>query len=128
MPNWNQILKEVQSAKRAANEAFDKVRRKYLARLYKHTKRNIIVYYSGWHQKEELSRQGFAGFSLDDADKNGFMAVIHQHKTDESLPSQGHFALISLTGLNELNVNKGYSEGDGALTMTLPDRPLTATL
>lgn len=50
--------------------------------------------------------------------RKGFMAVIHQHKTDESLPSQGHFALISLTGLNELNVNKGYSEGDGALTMS----------
>jgi len=78
MPNWNAILKEVQTAKKEASEAFDKVRRKYLARLHKLTKRNVIIYYSGWLQKEELAKQGFSGFSLVDADKNGFMATIHQ--------------------------------------------------
>jgi len=78
VPNWNYILKEMQTAKKAGAEAYDKVRRKYLARLFKYTGRNVIVYYSGWLQKEELARQGFIGFSLNDADKSGFMAVIHQ--------------------------------------------------
>lgn len=50
--------------------------------------------------------------------RNGIIAAVHQHKTDDSLPSQGHFAMISVSGLKELNVNKGYSEGDGAISLS----------
>jgi ATP-dependent protease ClpP protease subunit len=69
MPNWKQILDEIQ----AAGSTYDLIRRKYLERLHDVTKRNIIIYYSGWLQK-----QGLAGTEVDDADKNGFMNAIHE--------------------------------------------------
>jgi hypothetical protein len=74
MPNWNNLYDEVN----AAGNAYDVVRRKYLHRLNDVTKRNVICYYSGWLQKPELSKPGFTGFSVNDNDKNGFMAVIHE--------------------------------------------------
>lgn len=85
MPNWNQILTEVKKEKDAGAAAFDRVRRRYLKRLYKQTGRNIIVYYSGWLQKDELYRHRFLGFSLDDADKNGFMTTIHRMNRSKGL-------------------------------------------
>ncbi|GAG27518.1 unnamed protein product, partial [marine sediment metagenome] len=85
MPNWNQILNEVKKEKDAGAAAFDRVRRRYLKRLYKQTGRNIVVYYSGWLQKDELYRHGFLGFSLDDADKNGFMTTIHRMNRSKGL-------------------------------------------
>ena len=73
MPNWREILVEVN----AAGSTFDVVRRKYLSDLSALTGRNVITYYSGWLQKRDLVAPGFSGFSLDDGDKNGFMAVIN---------------------------------------------------
>ncbi|MHC4122903.1 MAG: SDH family Clp fold serine proteinase [Planctomycetota bacterium] len=68
MPNWNDVLKEINEH----SKSLDVVRRKYLKRLHQHTGRNIIAYYSGWLQKP-----GFKGILLNDADKNGFMTTIH---------------------------------------------------
>jgi len=73
MPNWKEILAETQRV----GSGFDVVRRQYLRRLAALTKRNVIVYYSGWLQKPELERQGIR-FTLNDGDKNGFMAAIHR--------------------------------------------------
>jgi len=50
--------------------------------------------------------------------RRGISAVVHHHQTDNALPSQGYFALISLSGLEELNLSNGYSEGDGALSLS----------
>lgn len=69
MPNWKQILDELQ----AAGSIHDVIRRKYLEKLHNLTHRNIIIYYSGWLQK-----QGLAGTEVNDADKNGFMNAIHR--------------------------------------------------
>jgi len=69
MPNWHEILKEIQ----AAGSTYDAVRRKYLKKLHQLTGRNIIIYYSGWLQKPDV-----LGTSVNDADKNGFMTVIHK--------------------------------------------------
>lgn len=74
MPNWKEILDEVQ----AAGSIYDVVRRKYLSKLHEVTGRNVIVYYSGWLQKPSLEQRGYAGFALIDSDKNGLMATIHQ--------------------------------------------------
>ena len=74
MPNWNQLLDEV----RTAGSVYDLTRRKYLQQLQKLTGRNVIVYYSAWLQKSDLLNQGVAGFELNDNDKNGFMATIHE--------------------------------------------------
>ena len=67
MPSWHQLLKEINQGKHG-----DVVRRTYLSRLQRITGRNIIIYYSGWLQKP-----GINGIQVNDADKNGLMAVIH---------------------------------------------------
>lgn len=73
MPNWKDLL----DATQAIGSAFDVTRRKYVRRYAKLTGRNVIAYYSGWLQKPELEKQGIA-FSINDSDKNAFMAVIHR--------------------------------------------------
>jgi len=69
LPNWNELLNEIKEA----GSTHDVIRRKYLSALHDLTNRNIIIYYSGWLQKP-----GLAGVEVNDADKNGFMSVIHQ--------------------------------------------------
>ncbi len=69
MPNWHDINDEL----RTAGSAHDIIRRKYIKSLSDYTKRNVIVYYSGWLQKPEI-----VGAHVSDADKNGFMTVIHR--------------------------------------------------
>jgi len=60
----------------AVGSGHDVIRRKYLLKLSDLTGRNTIIYYSGWLQK------GFPGLMphliVNDSDKNGFMAAIHQ--------------------------------------------------
>lgn len=68
MPNWGQVLKEIAGT----GQPLDVVRRRYLADLAKKRDRNVIAYYSGWLQKP-----GSYQTSINDDDKNGFMAVIH---------------------------------------------------
>jgi len=81
MPNWKEILDEVASR----DSSHDQVRRKYLKQLSELTKRNVIVYYSGWLQKPELAASGYAGFELNDSDKNGFMACCHGLDREDGL-------------------------------------------
>jgi len=72
LPNWRDILNEVN----AIGSAYDVVRRAYLGRLSERTGRNVITYYSGWLQKPQVP--GGAVFSINDADKNGFMTCVHK--------------------------------------------------
>jgi len=74
MPSWNEILDEC----RHTGSGPDVVRRRYIKELAEHTKRNVIVYYSGWLQKGELAKQGVRGFDVNDGDKTGFMATINK--------------------------------------------------
>ena len=80
MPDWNQILEELNAVEAAARSqsTFDLVRRRYLKQLHELTGRNVIVYYSGWLQKPNLS-----GTEINDEDKNGFMTALHEldHRT-----------------------------------------------
>ena len=69
MPNWNQLLDEIN----AAEGIHDVIRRRYLKEISEITGRNVIIYYSGWLQKENI-----AGIEINDEDKNGFMTVIHE--------------------------------------------------
>jgi ATP-dependent protease ClpP protease subunit len=68
MPNWNDILDEIQKE----GSTHDIVRRKYLKNLNSLTGRNIIIYYSGWLQKPNLS-----GVGINDHDKIGLMSTIN---------------------------------------------------
>lgn len=71
MANWNSIQKDIIDK----GSTFDIIRRDYLRQLHKYTKRNIIIYYSGWLQKNipDLGRS----LSINDMDKNGFMTAIN---------------------------------------------------
>jgi ATP-dependent protease ClpP protease subunit len=81
MPNWNSVLREISVYQAEHNEsAFDTIRRKYLKRLYAHTGRNVIAYYSGF-----LSKPRIEGTQINDEDKNGFMLCIHELKRNQGL-------------------------------------------
>lgn len=78
MPNWKTLVDEVNTLK-ASGSAYDLVRRKYVRQLHEHTGRNAIVYCSGWLQKPDVIGAGLGDlFSINDNDKNGFMATIHE--------------------------------------------------
>ena len=80
MPNWNEVLKELQDYQIKAAKALDLVRRNYLAKLHKHTGRNVIAYYSGFLSKPAISQSG-----INDEDKNGFMSAVHHLKINKGL-------------------------------------------
>ncbi len=71
MPNSNEILNEI----RAAGSTHDVIRRCYLQKLHQLTGRNIIAYYSGWLQRQEVRG---TSVTITDSDMNGFMTVLHQ--------------------------------------------------
>lgn len=73
MPAWNDLLNET----KASGSVHDVIRRRYLRRLNRYTKRNTILYYSGWLQKPQLQREPAISLGISDADKNGFMSVIY---------------------------------------------------
>jgi ATP-dependent protease ClpP protease subunit len=77
MPNWSEVLSEIQKEGTAGSQkargAFDTIRRKYLKRLHNKTNRNVICYYSAF-----LSKPQVFGTDLSDDDKNALMMTIHQ--------------------------------------------------
>jgi len=75
MPNWSQLLDEI----RASGSTQDVIRRKYLQTVHEITGRNVIIYYSGWLQSNNLAAE------INDEDKNGFMTVIHQMDRSKGL-------------------------------------------
>lgn len=81
MPTWNDILAETARA----GSTNDVVRRRYLKKLAAKTKRNIIIYYSGWLQKSEFFRHQAWDFLLNDADKNGLMSTIYEMDRSKGL-------------------------------------------
>ena len=83
MPNWNEILSEIQKTE----NPLDSVRRKYIRKLYEYRKRNIITYYSGFLQKPLINT------SIMDSDKEMFMTAVH--KLDKS---QGLDLIINTPG------------------------------
>lgn len=84
MPNWNQVLKEIQTESAKLNNRavspLDVVRRRYLRRLYKLTGRPVVAYYSGW-----LSNPRLAGIEVNDEDKSAFMMAVHGLPKDKGL-------------------------------------------
>ena len=71
MPSWSDVLEEMQAV---PTHPIDAVRRKYLANLQRHTKRNVIAYYSGWLSSPKPN----PALIVNDEDKNAFMASIHK--------------------------------------------------
>jgi ATP-dependent protease ClpP protease subunit len=81
MPAWGSVLAEIAAKQHGGQQAVDVVRRKYLKRLYQHTGRNAIAYYSGWLFRPLTT----PNLSVGDDDMNGFMAAVHQLKRDRGL-------------------------------------------
>lgn len=77
MPNWKDVLDETEAFRAEhtakANGAIDFVRREYLQKLFQHTNRNVIAYYSGFLSKPDIEQA-----DINDEDKNGFMMAIHK--------------------------------------------------
>ena len=73
MPTWSEIKNEIYQFVPSPREpGFDEVRRHYLKKFSAHTKRNTILYASGWVQKPDISG---ACIILNDDDTQGFMEV-----------------------------------------------------
>lgn len=81
MPAWNELLSETS----AAGSVHDVIRRRYLRALGRLSKRNVILYYSGWLQKTNLLQEPGVQLGISDADINGFMSVIHKLDRDKGL-------------------------------------------
>ncbi len=79
MPDWNQILKKIEAQTAAGARAADSIRRNYLKQLQKHTKRNVIAYYSGSLSKPNLPSE------VNHEDLNGFMQSVHGLNRDDGL-------------------------------------------
>lgn len=75
MPNWSEVLDEIQQAQsnHVANP-LDSVRHKYLRLLTAKTGRNLVAYYSGWLNPATGNSPGLV---INDDDKGGFMTAIH---------------------------------------------------
>jgi ATP-dependent protease ClpP protease subunit len=75
MPNWGQVLQEIQNQVQlgafTSSVAVNSIRQKYLLQLHQKTQRNIIAYYSGFLSKPEIKSD------INDEDKNGFMMAVH---------------------------------------------------
>ncbi len=73
MPTWSDILKEIRlSAIDGGRQDIDGVRRKYLYRLHEHTGRNVILYASGWIQRDGVPSNFI---SIGDEDIHALMEV-----------------------------------------------------
>ncbi len=75
MPTWSGILSEIQAEVAKGNpSAFDVVRRKYLAALAEHTKRNVILYATKWTQPGDHDPNLT---SITEEDVQGMMEVVY---------------------------------------------------
>lgn len=73
MPLWSDILAELnQSAAQGSPPDFDGVRRRYLDDLHRHTNRNVVLYASGWLQRDDAPP---AHISITDEDIHALMEV-----------------------------------------------------
>ncbi|MEN6625755.1 MAG: S49 family peptidase [Candidatus Sumerlaeia bacterium] len=73
MPNWNDVLRELQQFEINNARRLDIVRRGHLENLFRYTNRNVIVYYSGYMSKPAVPQS-----DINDEDKNGFMMAVHR--------------------------------------------------
>ncbi len=75
MPGWSENLKELTATEKQGQPwDFDSVRRKYLVELHRHTERNVILYASGWLQRDDAPP---SMISINDEDMQAFMEVCY---------------------------------------------------
>ena len=74
MPGWNSVLQEINKKQANGQQAVDLVRRRYMDRLQRYTKRNVIAYYSAWLSRPPQT----PNLEIGDDDKNGLMTAVHR--------------------------------------------------
>jgi len=81
MPDFHEIGNEIAgeiNKRMSVVLPYDFVRKSYVAKLHELTKRNVILYYSAWQQKQHVKNLPHAeNLSIEDYDMNGFMSVVH---------------------------------------------------
>lgn len=74
MPTWSEILQQIlQLQQQGVPNAFDAVRRHYLAELNTYTDRDTILYSTAWTQNQG----GSTFLSINNSDVHGFMEAVH---------------------------------------------------
>lgn len=134
MPNWSEVLNEMQQINAEADQelakatrvaslkkagALDAVRRSYLKQLSDHTGRNVIAYYSGWLQGKNQ------GVEIRDDDKNGFMNAIHRLDRRKGLDLLIHTPGGDLTATESI-VNYLHEMFSGDIRAFIPQIAMSA--
>ena len=78
MPTWGELLAQISAAREAPLRVYDEIMQSSLAELSSYTKLPVIVYASGFLQKEYVT-----GTSMSADDVSGFMEVLHGLLGDE---------------------------------------------
>lgn len=83
MPNFTEVTRQIEEEARVARDPHDIVRQRHINKFAELTERNVVAYYSGWLQHPG-AKYGPA-VSINDEDKNGFMACFHQMEFERGL-------------------------------------------
>lgn len=83
MPNFSDVTRQIEDEARIARDPHDIIRQKHLDAFSELTGRNVVAYYSGWLQHP--GPQYGPAVSINDEDKNGFMACFHQMEFEKGL-------------------------------------------
>lgn len=130
MPNWNQVLDEIQQQQLSARQqqliadiqsrqSFDTIRRKYLSELFEYTKRNVIAYYSAWQSKRVV------GTEINDEDRNGFMMALHEIDCSKGLDLILHTPGGSISATQSI-VNYLQDKFEGDVRAIIPHTAMSA--
>ncbi len=117
MPNWSDLLVELKDL----GSPYDILRRKYIRALHDYTKRNVIVYYSGFLQKPELGSHN----AVDDNDKNGLMTAVNGLDTSIGLDLILHTPGGD-TAATESIVDYLWQKFDGNIRCFVPQMAMSA--
>lgn len=116
MPSWNNIFSDVQTL-----NAINNKKKEYFKLLTDYTKRNCIVYYSCWQQKQGIQ----ADFSITDDDRNGFMNALYQLDKNKGLDLILHTPGGDLAAAQSI-VDYLYSFFNGDVRVIIPHTAMSA--
>jgi len=122
MPNWNEVILEIQQEqqKNPKQNPLDTVRRKYLNKVSQITGRNTIAYYSGWLQKPKAPDT-----AVNDKDKSGFMLTINKLDRSKGLDLILHTPGGDIAATESL-VDYLYSMFDKDIRVIVPQISMSA--
>ena len=82
--SWDKVFSEIQNLGTQPDSYFP-LRRRYLDRISKITKHNVIAYYSGWLQRGTNEKPSTREFEINDGDVNGLLAITQGLESEKGL-------------------------------------------